>query len=91
MTDTAIPPVDPGNQLLAPVPAQLTTAVVNTPDGQRAVMTVRTPSATVTVFLERDDVRAWGAKLSACADDMTGLTIVRGGTPSGLLSAVPGV
>jgi hypothetical protein len=36
------PPVDSGNQLLAETPAQLTVALVGTPDGQRMALTIRT-------------------------------------------------
>ena len=45
------PPFDTGNTLLGEQPAQLVTAAVQTPAGQRLALTVRTPSATVTVFL----------------------------------------
>lgn len=85
MTPTQIPPADPGNQLLAEVPAQLTTAIADTPAGKRLVMTIRTPSTTVTVFLDRDDARAWGDKVKTEADQMGGLTVVRGAAPTGLI------
>lgn len=87
MTDAPIPPVDLGNQLLAAGPAQLTTAVVDTPDGKKLAMTLRTPSSTTTVFLERDDARTWGNKILTDADQMTGLTVVREETAARLLSA----
>jgi hypothetical protein len=44
VTPPQVPPVDPGNQLLSEVPALLTTAIVNTPQGQRLAATIRTAS-----------------------------------------------
>jgi len=88
MPADAIPPVDTGNMLLSGGPSQLTTALASTPDGQRLITTIRTQSATVTVFLAKEDVQAWAAKLQADADQMTGLVIVRDGTAglSGLIA-----
>ena len=40
----APPPFDAGNPLLSEQPAQLVTAVMATPAGQRLVLTIRTPS-----------------------------------------------
>lgn len=85
MTPTPVPPADPGNQLLAAGPANLTTAIADTPEGKRLVMTIRTTSATVTVFLERDDARNWGSTISNNADQMGGLAVVRSGVPTGLI------
>ena len=44
-------PFDAGNPLLGEQPAILLTSLVNTLQGQRLAATIRTPSATVTVFL----------------------------------------
>jgi hypothetical protein len=74
-------PFDTGNPLLGEQPAQMATALVQTPAGQRLALTVRTPSATVTVFLTGPDARAWAARLTADSASMsvTGL-VVAGGT-----------
>lgn len=75
--------VDTGNQLLREVAAQLTTDVIDTPVGQRLVMTVRTTSATLTVFLGGKDAKTWAAQLSGAADMMSsaGLVVARGSVP----------
>lgn len=44
-------PVDLGNQLLGETPAQLATALLDTPAGQRLALTIRTASTTLTVLL----------------------------------------
>lgn len=74
------PPVDPGNQLLAETPAQLSTALLSTPKGQRMALTVRTASVTVTVLLAAADAKAWAAQLTATAASMSasGLVVAAG-------------
>ena len=83
MTDpqipAAVPPLDPANQILAPGPAQLATGVVNTPEGQREVLTIRTGSTATTVFLARDDALAWAENIRSTAMGMSGLFVVSGG------------
>jgi len=73
-------PFDAGNALLAEQPAQLATALVETPLGQRLATTVRTPSATVTVFLAGPDARAWAALLTKDSGAMSaaGLVVASG-------------
>lgn len=73
-------PVDTGNALLAEQPAALVTALVQTPGGQRLALTVRTPSATVTVFLAGQDAKAWAARLTQDAGAMSaaGLVVANG-------------
>ena len=51
MTPDQVAPVDTGNGLLSEVPAQVTTALMQTPHGQRLALTVRTASTTLTVLL----------------------------------------
>lgn len=77
-------PFDTGNQLLGEQPAQLVPAVIDTPAGQRLALTVRTPSATVTVFLAGKDARTWAAALTTAAEGMSvsGL-VVANGMPGG--------
>jgi hypothetical protein len=70
------PPFDPGNQLLGETPAQITTALVDTPRGQRMALTVRTGSTTMTVFLSRDDAHAWAQAINTSAGQMSGLLLV---------------
>ena len=77
---TAPPPVDPGNQLLTETPAQLTTALIDTPHGQRLALTIRTTSTTVTVLLQGGDAKAWAAQLTRDSALMstTGLVVANG-------------
>lgn len=67
----AVPPADPGNGLLGETPAQMTTAMVQTPAGQRLMLTIRTPSCTVTVFLAGQDAKAWAAQLARESGQMS--------------------
>lgn len=64
--------VDPGNKLLNQVPAQLDTGTIDTPDGVFGVLTVRTPSATLTVFLTPADVKNWSEVISGLSDQLAG-------------------
>lgn len=72
------PPVDPGNDLLAIVPAKLTTSVQETSAGQRLAATVRTVDTTLTVFLAADDVDTWVEALRTSRARMSGLIIPGG-------------
>lgn len=69
------PPFDIGNPLLAESPAVLTTSVVNGPGGQRLALTVRTPAATVTVFLAKGDADKWADNIRNEAAKMSGLIV----------------
>lgn len=79
----APPPFDAGNPLLSEQPAQLITAAMQTPAGQRLVLTIRTPSATVTVLLPGQDAKTWAAKLTETAEGMSsaGLIAANGNIP----------
>lgn len=83
MTAPQVPPVDPGNQLLAEVPALFTTAVLNTPNGQRMALTIRTASTTLTVMLQGPDARNWAKQFTATAESMSvaGLVVANGRLP----------
>jgi hypothetical protein len=83
MTAPQVPPVDPGNQLLAEVPAQLMTALVASPQGQRLALTIRTASTTLTVMLAGPDARNWAQMLAKTAESMSvaGLIIANGNLP----------
>lgn len=72
----AVPPFDAGNPLLGEQPAQMTTALIQTPAGQRLALTIRTPSATVTVFLAGPDAKAWAARFTCDAVGMSGAGLV---------------
>jgi hypothetical protein len=62
-----IPLLDEGNKLLGELPAQLTTDVISTTAGRRLVLTIRTPTTTLTVFLGAADAKNWARQLSAVA------------------------
>lgn len=71
-----VPPFDTGNPLLGEQPANLTTALVQTPLGQRLALTVRTASTTATVFLAKADADTWAANIKATADQMSGAGLI---------------
>ena len=75
-------PVDPSNPLLGEVPAALFTALVQTPQGQRMALTIRTASTTLTVLLATADAKTWAAQIKQIADQMSA---------SGLIVAAPGL
>ncbi len=76
MTTPPVPAWDEGNQLLGGGPAQLSTKLTDTPYGQMLAMTVRTTSATVTVFLAGPDAKAWAAQLTRDSALMSGAGLV---------------
>ena len=71
-----VPPFDQGNMLLTEQAAQLTTAKVPAPDGERMVLTIRTASTTLTVLLTGQDAKTWAAQISREADAMSGTRLV---------------
>lgn len=73
---------DPSNALLGEGPAALSTALVETPQGQRLVLTIRTASTTLTVLLAAADAKEWATQIKAIADQMSA---------SGLIVAAPGL
>jgi len=74
-----VPPADPGNTLLSGVPAQLTISEQQTAAGKMAMLTIRTPCTTLTVFLGREELANWASTMQHLADQMGGLTIVGAG------------
>ncbi len=70
------PPFDAGNPLLGEGPAQITSALVDTPAGQRLALTIRTQSSTVTVFLQGADAKNWAAQLTRDSAAMSGAGLV---------------
>jgi len=71
MTTPQPQPFDAANDLLAETPAQLLTALIETPAGQRLALTVRTASTTLTVLLGAADAKAWAATLAQAAGAMS--------------------
>ena len=80
MTTPQAPPFDIGNELLAEVAAQFTTAIVDVPGGQRLALTIRTASTTLTVMLQGTDAKNWAAQLTMAAAQMSaaGLAVANG-------------
>lgn len=70
------PPVDPGNRLLAEMPAVLTVSHAATPAGARLVATIRTPSATLTVFLDKTAAHNWANVIKHEAQQMSGAGLI---------------
>lgn len=72
--------IDAGNELLAQVPARLDTGTIDVPGaGKLGVLTLRTTSATVTVFLGAEDLRSWGALLTSLAGQVGGIAMAAPG------------
>ena len=82
MTPEQPAPVDAANGLLSEVPAQFTTALMQTPHGQRLALTIRTASTTLTVLLGAADARSWAGHITGAADQMSsaGLIVAGPGT-----------
>jgi hypothetical protein len=57
----------------------MSAALIDTPAGQRLVLTIRTASTTLTVLLEKVDAVAWLANLKAVADSMSSSGLVVAG------------
>lgn len=78
-------PVDVANPLLSEAPAALSTALMQTPQGQRLVLTIRTASTTLSVLLGAGDAKTWATQIKAIADQMSasGLIVAAPGLPNG--------
>jgi hypothetical protein len=72
-------PFDTGNPLLAAGPAQMTTALMDTPGGQRLAVTIRTASTTLTVLLSQEDARTWGSNITATSKQMSAAGLIVAG------------
>lgn len=72
---------DAGNALLAETPASWTLSLAETPGGQRAVVTFRTPSTTLTLLMTRQDALKLGSDVTATAQKLSasGLIVAGGG------------
>ena len=70
------PPIDPGNSLLAETPAQITTALIPAPSGQRMALTIRTQTTTLTVLLTQADAKTWGEQITTGAAAMSGSGLI---------------
>ncbi len=74
VSDGGTPPIDRGNTLLTPTPSVLSMSRVRMPDGtELAVATIRTTSATVTVYLSKAEAEAWGENFQFTAAKMSSL------------------
>lgn len=76
MTQPAPALYDAGNPLLAQVQARLDTGTIETTAGTVGILTVRTPSTTLTVLLSAADLRSWADLVSGLADQVGGGTVV---------------
>lgn len=73
----AIPLTDPGNDLIAISPATLTTGKITLPDGRTMIVaTIRTPTTTLTMLLNKGDCKSWGQTLTEEADSTPGAGLV---------------
>lgn len=73
--------IDAGNVLLGPCVSQLFAGLAQTAAGQTALITVRTPSTTLTVGVTREQALDWSRVLAGLAGQMSasGLVTVAGG------------
>lgn len=65
------PLFDAGNKLLGELPSQLSTDVIDTIAGQRLAITIRTPTTTLSIFLNGTDAKAWAHQLTSEAAMMS--------------------
>jgi hypothetical protein len=73
-------PFDTGNELLAAGPANLFASLMEIPGtGQVLMLTIRTPSATVTVALNQDSGRAWADQIRGEAGKMSAAGLIVAG------------
>jgi hypothetical protein len=75
------PPMDPGNALIAPGPAQISTTIITAPAGQLLALTIRTPTTTLTVLLNGQDAKTWAANLTAAATRMSATGLITATRP----------
>jgi hypothetical protein len=71
---------DPLNDLLRVAePAKVCTSVVNTPHGAVGILTIRTPTTTITVTAAKEDALAWAAQITRWAQVIPGAGLVSPG------------
>lgn len=81
--------VDPGNPLLGKSSCRLETGAIEAPGETLGVITVRTPTTTLTVFLSPADVRNWAGLLDGLARQLSGSGLVQASPQDlGLLTAL---
>jgi hypothetical protein len=90
MTDAT--PVDLGNNLLGPTPAQMACSRTTIPDADGnpvtlIVITIRTPSTTFTVFLDEKSAAQWASDIGKTSRAGSSALIV----PTGLPPLEPGI
>lgn len=73
-------PFDRGNQLISEQPGQLLVGRAGLPQGQRLVLTIRTPTTTLTLLLSKADALAWGKQVTDEAGKMSGLIVAGNGS-----------
>lgn len=69
------PAADPGNLFLSEGPSGLSSTVISTPAGQRLMLTIRTPSTTLTVFLQKPMGEEWVKVIQNGLDQMSSLMV----------------
>lgn len=69
--------VDAGNSLLSKAPFTMSTGSIETPDGRLGVLTIRTPSVTLTLFGQAQDFRNHAELLSDLAGKLEGNGLVQ--------------
>jgi hypothetical protein len=75
--------MDPGNEHIEPGPVTFDMSPVQTSAGPRLMMTIRTSSATVSVFLDRDTAKNVGNAITQAADQVSPLLVAPGPVANG--------
>jgi hypothetical protein len=75
MADLTRAPWDPANTLLQETQAQVTVQSMDTPNGPRVVLTLRTASTTMTVFLRKGNALTAAEKIASEARKLPGIML----------------
>jgi hypothetical protein len=68
-----LPPLlDAGNVLLGKVASNMVVGKVPTPDGERGVLTIRTPDVTLTLLMDKAEAAQWADSLAMLRDTLSG-------------------
>lgn len=75
----ANPLIDAANEMLSPTPCNIITGTVSIPGrGNMMVATIRTPSTTLTLLLEKAEAVAWGKTWLETATGMSANGLITG-------------
>lgn len=79
MTTPEVPLFDPANPYVQGVPAMVTYGVIDTPQGQRMVMTFRTVDTTLSLVVDKATGDQWHKLMGETLSQMSSLTVAPAG------------